>query len=1557
MINLFGTSGNYLLFTDGTNGVIIDSTMNMVDGTGSISSLSYARPWNKEEVSASETMFDLAQGALSDLRVQSITASARLYTIPKAAQAEAKRGLAWRKEHKRGGTPVGVNSARTLAEGGQIGLEKVRHIAKYFPRHEVDKKGKGYRIDDDGFPSAGRIAWALWGGDAAWRWAQAIVERENKKAIAADGYINVFDNEDDSYELAVSYDADLEAFKNANYYSENGPEFVVRVSRETDMIDRLYLVDEEGSVSVWDDRGWDNLGSADNDIFACDRMLDDADDDSSALEHYLIDNESALAISARFQQNPFSVVSVASLDPEEHAVFSSGKEEVDWEFIDAMTAAGEEPIGSTVPSGEDDGYTPEERSAKARKQVRDKGGKFAKMGGRVVVNGDPTTRGAITGIDGATSNVIVKLDSGVSVQVPAAQTEAESSFEAPVNNGEGPTSGTPLDTSGILGQPRAPIDSPKAKISGTLPGLTPADLQTILYNYPAWVKQQRDAAGTDTSVETNRPKAENVAKEWAKEKADYIAKREKQTGTKYNLSDLREHPLTKKLFEKDKKNHLYYNPMTSAAEQKKLLAPGEKATEEIKAKPEGIGEKLTPDTSDVQPLYMAIVSPEDPSAVFDLVSIVPAGTASTAPTVFKRVDQKWEQDDKILADLTSATPPPVVPLSGEALQDTLDQLDGTLSASAALVAEGGLDRNRGKAEKLRHYWLYGRGAIKIRWNTPGDWTRCYRHLMKYMGVRAKGYCSLRHKEATGFWPGSKYNVGKKNIRGSAALEATLLSEEAILEKLFLHAAADSARNRVILAAGAYEINENTVQPASTGAKFSIPLVIPEGVETGDGRIFNDNAITIRELPLPLLWQIKTADGHSGSVVVGRIDHMERIDGGIGLATGVFDTGAYGKEAERMVREGFIRGVSADLDQFEAEEEEKEEKITDIELAKTKAKKIGGDKINITHARVMAVTIVPKPAFEECSIHIVSSDTAGDNQEEIMETLPDGIYIDDDIDPIEAQSIVACGILAGAIPTVPPADWFENPKLSGPTPLSVDDLGRVFGHIASWQTDHIGMSRGTRAPKSRSGYAYFHTGVVRADDGKDYPVGQLTLAGGHASLEASAVDAARHYDDTGSAIADVHAGEDQFGIWVAGGLRPGASPEQIRALRASAPSGDWRPIGGQLELVAVCQVNVPGFPIARARVASGQIYALVAAGAAVLAKIKNDPLSELSQRIETLEKKEQGELNAQVDSLRLRMEGAKVAKHAVLSAKAQELATRVYGALETEEDFESLGYISRVKRQKLAAEKKALPDGSYPIVSVEDLKNAIRAYGRSKPSKRSAVRRHIARRARGLGQADLIPDEWKSASVIEEDATELRVRVASAKEGLLSTGAVTNENTNDMTNPEALFADKYVSGVNQPRDAKGMFRTVLARLKQDLGTSGLQNVVDKVVETENLDSAGSYEQSVASAKELLATIDRLDSGALDATALESIRSTARSLGEVISNLPLAFGVDAQKLRYTDLPPVLRDLIDDMVSRVEDKIGQDDADEATKKLKSYQAGGDVYSQGEVSSEMSKLLRLLT
>lgn len=59
--------------------------------------------------------------------------------------------------------------------------------------------------------------------------------------------------------------------------------------------------------------------------------------------------------------------------------------------------------------------------------------------------------------------------------------------------------------------------------------------------------------------------------------------------------------------------------------------------------------------------------------------------------------------------------------------------------------------DRGNAETLRRYWTSGPGAAKIRWGQPGDFMRCVRAVSRFMGSRARGYCALRHKAATGMW--------------------------------------------------------------------------------------------------------------------------------------------------------------------------------------------------------------------------------------------------------------------------------------------------------------------------------------------------------------------------------------------------------------------------------------------------------------------------------------------------------------------------------------------------------------------------------------------------------------------------------------------------------------------------------------------------------------------------------------------------------------------------------------------------------------------------------------
>lgn len=331
------------------------------------------------------------------------------------------------------------------------------------------------------------------------------------------------------------------------------------------------------------------------------------------------------------------------------------------------------------------------------------------------------------------------------------------------------------------------------------------------------------------------------------------------------------------------------------------------------------------------------------------------------------------------------------------------------------------------------------------------------------------------------------------------------------------------------------------------------------------------------------------------------------------------------------------------------------------------------------------------------------------------------------------------LIASAIPVMPPDDWFDNPGLQAPTAIRVTPEGRVFGHVASWNTSHIGMPNGVRPPRSRSGYAYFKTGEILTAGGQLLPVGQLTLAGGHAGLQATASEAIKHYDDTNSAIADVTVGEDQHGIWVAGALRPQATPDQVRALRASAPSGDWRMIEGRLEMVAVCQVNVPGFPIPRALAAGGQRYALVAAGSLpLLAQVVAE--QDMEARLLKLES---AEAEREFEQLSLVASATKQRVHELREAslkRAAELARlRVRDPKRYREVTALAASVSDAKREKAADNGHAMPDGSFPINTVSDLKNAVHSYGRAK--NKTAAKKHIIKRARALNHAKLLPAEW------------------------------------------------------------------------------------------------------------------------------------------------------------------------------------------------------------------------
>jgi len=99
------------------------------------------------------------------------------HTPPQAVRNAARRAKAWIEAGKAGDgfTAVGRGRANDLAAGKSVSLDTVKRIANFLSRHEGDKKATGFNQTEKGYPSAGRVAWDAWGGDAAKAWADKIV--------------------------------------------------------------------------------------------------------------------------------------------------------------------------------------------------------------------------------------------------------------------------------------------------------------------------------------------------------------------------------------------------------------------------------------------------------------------------------------------------------------------------------------------------------------------------------------------------------------------------------------------------------------------------------------------------------------------------------------------------------------------------------------------------------------------------------------------------------------------------------------------------------------------------------------------------------------------------------------------------------------------------------------------------------------------------------------------------------------------------------------------------------------------------------------------------------------------------------------------------------------------------------------------------------------------------------------------------------------------------------------------------------------------------------------
>jgi hypothetical protein len=423
--------------------------------------------------------------------------------------------------------------------------------------------------------------------------------------------------------------------------------------------------------------------------------------------------------------------------------------------------------------------------------------------------------------------------------------------------------------------------------------------------------------------------------------------------------------------------------------------------------------------------------------------------------------------------------------------------------------------------------------------------------------------------------------------------------------------------------------DQTFAPPAGGVPFTIPAVVLEGWNTTDGgvdvRYIEPGSLGRLDMPQTIMAMLRNPDGgfsgHDAAIACGRLDTMERFDASamINRETGEpFGEGVWGWRATGYlvpnddqpgsaatadyVRDQILRGVSADLREVDGE-------VDVLELDEDGFP--DRVRLRVTQGVIGQCTITPAGAFPSAYI-ILDEGQGSDASAPSTEEVP--------VDPAELRVVTSSGrrrtltASGGIAPGQPPREWFQRVEQLNPSRHVYlgrrpdgTPTGQVWGYLAEWGVPHAGiLDREVYAPRlGDAGYRTFTSqGAVLTAEGEEVSTGILTFGGGHANENLGVIPALAHYDNAGTAYADVTVGEDDFGVWFAGAMRPELTRDKIEAFGRHPLSGDWRANANDenVRLVAALSVNTPGFPIgARAHIAASGVRSLVAAGSAPLTR--------------------------------------------------------------------------------------------------------------------------------------------------------------------------------------------------------------------------------------------------------------------------------------------------------------------------------------------------------------------
>lgn len=418
-------------------------------------------------------------------------------------------------------------------------------------------------------------------------------------------------------------------------------------------------------------------------------------------------------------------------------------------------------------------------------------------------------------------------------------------------------------------------------------------------------------------------------------------------------------------------------------------------------------------------------------------------------------------------------------------------------------------------------------------------------------------------------------------------------------------------------------------------------------------VFESGGFATRELPLPFGAVLQTGPAHDGAHPVGRIDAVTP-DGLRVVAAGWVTVGEGdddpGRQYALALANGNMRSVSVDA-----------EVLTYTDVYTLDAEGYPVDVTCVAHSwRIGGLTAVNMGADPDARVRLETGDMPDDAEAEDVEEDEEeetpamaatgyvhvegaithhdgGVYVDGvrvirGVTPEDAPAAASAEAeaITAAVATAhkrPPAEWFDNPNLTGPTPLTIEASGRVFGHIAPWDMPgkqkacHVGYSdRCVCAPPSPDGeYPYMKSGgTTLCADGSKVDTCIIAYLGGHPDDDGSqpwtTIKAA--YDDPGNAGLIVNIGEDKHGVWIAGMVAPTRSPAEVDVMRVCGVSGHWRArIQGDpkrgARLIGACCVLSEGFPKQVITAAIGSDAELPAVASAPVAVYDEDGLVALT----------------------------------------------------------------------------------------------------------------------------------------------------------------------------------------------------------------------------------------------------------------------------------------------------------------------------------------------------------